>query len=79
MRKQNIQQELQRDIDEQRNYYKERDTINKIKKDDIENKMALIQRKVTEIKLTDDINFKDIKKNTKNMQTSRAEIDDLHS
>jgi hypothetical protein len=77
LRKQNIQEELTREIDEQRNYYKERETINKIKKDDLENKIALVQRKVTEFKLTDDINFKDIKKNTKSMQTSRIEIDDM--
>jgi hypothetical protein len=77
LKKQNILEELQSEIEHQRNYYKERDTINKIKKDDIENKITLMQKKNTEIKLSDDINFKELKKSTKNMKTSKAEVDDI--
>jgi hypothetical protein len=55
--KKHIQKELQIEIEHQRNYYKERDTNNKIKKDDIINKITLMQKKNTEIKLSSHRNY----------------------
>jgi hypothetical protein len=51
--------------------------LNKIKRDELENKIANYQKKVTEIKLNDDLNLKEIKKTNTTMKSSKIQKDDI--
>ncbi len=77
VKKMNKIDELQRDIQNQRNHYSEKDMLHKIKYEELMNKYTLLEKKVGEEKLKDDIRENEFIKASKTIETNKFEKEEI--
>jgi hypothetical protein len=71
-------EEIQRDIEIQRNHYEEKEMLHKIRYEDLINKFTILQKKINEDKLKDHIREAEMQKTTRTLEIDKNELEELN-
>ncbi len=63
-----------KETEDQKNNFAEREMVNKIRMDELENKYAFLQKRITEFQLNDDIRKAEMKGSSKRLNESKDEF-----
>lgn len=66
-----------KDTEEQKNYFLEKQMLNKIKYDEMEKKYAALQKKMFEYEMNEDVRRAEIKSSSRKLNSSRVEVDEV--